>query len=252
MLELISLLLVDDQKLVREGVRALLEREGGFRIAGEAGDGQEAVDLYEALRPDVVLMDMQMPGMDGVAAIGIICGMDPEARVIILTTFDDDEYVFDGIGAGAVGYLLKTMSGDELAAAVRTVHGGGALLEPMVARKVVAAFGSRQAGAAAGPVIGPVLAPVTGPGGGEQAASRPAEGASGDDRANSGLPEPLSPRELEVLGLIAEGLSNRMIANRLSLAEGTIKNYVSSLIGKLNAQDRTQAALMSKDLGLIP
>ena len=268
--EPISLLLVDDQKLLREGFRFLLDREKDLTIVGEAGDGQEAIDMYEALRPDVVLMDVQMPKMGGVAAIRGIHGRDPQAKVIILTTFDNDEYVFEGMRAGALGYLLKTMSSDELASAVRTVHLGGAPLEPMVARKVISALGppdsyagpepaeasSREA-AAPDPVeleSGPEeeeteLAELLSKK--EEADSKLAERLRRQEQANAGLAEPLSRREREVLLLIGEGLSNRKIANRLNLAEGTVKNYVSSLIAKLNVQDRTQAALLSRELGLL-
>lgn len=251
MAEPISLLLVDDQELVREGIRVLLDREGDLNIVGEAGDGEEAVDLYDELDPDVVLMDVQMPKVDGVTAIQRIHGSDPQAKVIILTTFDNDEYVFEGMRAGALGYLLKSMSSDELASAVRTVHLGGALLEPSVARKVFFAAGRGEPAGTSGE------AAYSGGGPGERAAGgrggRVQGGGRSESRedANARLAESLSRRELEVLALIAEGMSNRNIANRLNLAEGTIKNYVSSLIGKLNARDRTQAALMSRELGLI-
>lgn len=142
--EPISLLLVDDQKLLREGIRILLDREDDLTIVGEAGDCEEAVDLYVELRPDVVLMDVQMPNVDGVAAIQRIHGNNPQAKVIILTTFDNDQYVYEGMRAEAMWYLLKTMSSDELASAVRTVHLGGALLEPTVARKVFSAIDATQ------------------------------------------------------------------------------------------------------------
>lgn len=256
--EPISLLLVDDQELVREGIRMLLEREADLKVVGEADDGEEAVGLYDELGPDVVLMDVQMPRVDGIAAIQRIQGNDPQAKVIILTTFDDEEYIFEGMRAGALGYLLKTMSSDELASAVRTVHLGGALLEPTVARKVFSAIDSAQPLGQSSPRARPggrerARTPAgERPPGREKAKSRPVEGPGGREEANARLPEPLSRREREVLGLIAEGMSNRNIANRLNLAEGTIKNYVSSLIAKLNARDRTQAALMSRELGLIP
>ncbi len=189
-----------------------------IEVIGEAGDGQAALDAYAALKPDVVLMEVRMPGMDGVEATRRLRARWPEARIIILTTFDDDTYVFEGLRAGASGYLLKDVSGQELAAAVRTVAAGGALIEPSVARKVLAEFAR--------------LAP----------ASRPAESA---------LPEPLSERESEILRLLAQGLSNGEIADRLSLAEGTVKNYVTNILQKLDVRDRTQAALRARELGLI-
>jgi DNA-binding NarL/FixJ family response regulator len=214
----IRVLLVDDQRLMREGLRTLLELEADIEVIGEAGDGQAALDAYTGLKPDVVLMDVRMPGMDGVEATRRLRAAWPEARVIILTTFDDDTYVFEGLRAGASGYLLKDVSGQELAAAVRTVAAGGALIEPSVARKVLAEFAR--------------LAP----------AARPAGAA---------LPEPLSEREHEILRLVAQGLSNGEIADRLSLAEGTVKNYVTNILQKLDVRDRTQAALRARELGLI-
>ena len=214
----IRLLIVDDQRLMREGLRTLLELERGFEIVGEAGDGQAALEAYAALQPDVVLMDIRMPGMDGVEATRRLRAQWPAARVIILTTFDDDTNVFEGLRAGALGYLLKDLSGQELANAVRTVHHGGALIEPSVARRVVAEFAR--------------LAP-------------PARSV------DAGLAEPLTERESEILKLLAEGLSNREIGQRLSLTEGTVKNYVTGLLQKIGARDRTQAALRGRELGLI-
>ena len=218
MSEQIRILLVDDQKLMREGLRILLELETDLVIVGEAVEGQAALEAYADLRPDVVLMDVRMPGMDGVEATWRLRERWPEARIIILTTFDDDEYVFEGLRAGARGYLLKDVSGHDLAEAVRTVAAGGALIEPSVARKVVAEFAR--------------MAP-------------PARAL------DASLPEPLSEREQEILRLLAQGLSNREIADRLSLAQGTVKNYVTTILQKLGARDRTQAALRARELGLI-
>ncbi len=213
----IRILIVDDQRLMREGLGTLLELEDDLEIAGGAEDGQAAIDQYEALRPDVVLMDIRMPRMDGVEATRRLRQRWPEARVIILTTFDDDAYVFDGLRAGALGYLLKDVSGQELAEAVRKVAAGGALIEPSVARKVLAEF-TRLA-----EPVRPVI---------------------------DHLPEPLSERELEILQLVAAGASNRQIAGQLFLAEGTVKNYISTILGKLGVEDRTQAALRARELGL--
>jgi len=216
--EKIHILLVDDQRLMREGLRTLLELEPDLQVAGEAGDGQAALDAYATLEPDVVLMDIRMPGMDGVEATRRLREQWPAARVIILTTFDDDASVFEGLRAGALGYLLKDVSGHELAEAVRTVAGGGALIEPSVARRVLAEFAR--------------LAPP----------ARPAE---------AGLAEPFSEREREIVRLLAAGLSNREIGDRLCLAEGTVKNYVTTILQKLGARDRTQAALRAREMGLI-
>ncbi len=213
----IRLLIVDDQRLMREGLRTLLEFEQGFEIVGEAANGQAAIDAYASLRPDVVLMDIRMPGMDGVEATRRLCERWPETRVIILTTFDDDANVFEGLRAGAVGYLLKDLSGQELANAVRTVYNGGGLIEPAIAKRVMAEF-------AATPSSGPV------------------------DRRSPA--QPLTERELAILKLVSAGLSNREIGKDLSLSEGTVKNYITSILLKIGARDRTQAALRGRELGL--
>jgi DNA-binding NarL/FixJ family response regulator len=211
------ILLVDDQRLMREGLRTLLELEQDFEIVGEAGDGQAALEACLELKPDLVLMDIRMPVLDGVEATRRIRAQWPEAKIIILTTFDDDANVFEGLRAGALGYLLKDVSGADLARAIRTVMGGGALIEPSVARRVFAEFAR--------------LAPL--------------------HPAREPLAEPLSERELDVLKLLAEGMSNKEIGQRLSLAEGTVKNYVTNMLQKIGARDRTQAALRARELGLI-
>ncbi len=203
---------------MREGLRILLELEPDLQIVGEAENGAAALEAYGQLQPDVVLMDVRMPGMDGVEATWRLRERWPDARIVILTTFDDDEYVFEGLRAGALGYLLKDVSGHDLGEAVRTVAAGGVLIEPSVARKVVAEFAR---------LAPPVRTP------------------------EAGLPEPLSDREREILELVAHGLSNREIAGRLSLAEGTVKNYVTTILQKLGTRDRTQAALRARELGLI-
>ncbi len=214
----IRVLLVDDQRLLRDGLRTLLELEEDLQVVGEADDGAAGLARYAELKPDVVLMDVRMPGMDGVEATRRLVGEWPAARVIILTTFDEDEYIFEGLRAGACGYLLKALSGAELAAAIRTVHGGEALLDPAVTAKVMAEFAR--------------LAP-------------PAR------TIDAGLAEPLTDREREILTLVAQGLTNREIAQRLFLAEGTIKNYVTNILQKIGVRDRTQAALRARELGLL-
>jgi DNA-binding NarL/FixJ family response regulator len=214
----INVIIVDDQKLMRNGLSTLLELEGDIKVVAEAGDGQAGIDAYAAHQPDVVLMDIRMPGMDGVEATRRIMAQWPRANVIILTTFDDDAYIFEGLRAGAQGYLLKDISGVELAQAIRKVAAGGALIEPSVARKVIAEFARLE----------------------------PAQ-----RDVNDGLLEPLSEREVEILKFIAQGLGNKQIAVRLHLAGGTVKNYVSNILNKLGVTDRTQAALRGKELGIL-
>ena len=216
--ESVRVLIVDDQQLIREGLRTLLELEKGIEIAGEAADGAGGIAAFVSASPDVVLMDIRMPGMDGVEATRRIRSVDPDARILILTTFDEDRLVFEAIRSGARGYLLKDISGAELAAAVRDVASGGAALQPDVALKVMDAY-ARLAGRA------------------DAAGKRPSE--------------PLSSRERAVLALVARGLSNKEIASRLFLAEGTVKNHVSAILTKIDARDRTQAAIRARDLGLL-
>ncbi len=213
----IRVLLVDDQALFREGLRTLLSVQPGIQVVGEAADGEQAIQQVARLKPDVVLMDLQMPRLDGVQATRRLKESHPECRVIVLTTFDDDEYVFEGLRAGAVGYLLKDVPSEKLVEAIQAAARGESFLQPSVAAKVVAEF-SRLASAVPRP---------------------------------SPLAEPLSPRELQVLRLIASGATNREIAAKLVLAEGTVKNHVTSILGKLGVRDRTQAALKARELGLL-
>ena len=214
----IGILLVDDQPLFREGLRTLLSVHPDFEVVGEAGNGEEAIRLVRSLLPSVVLMDLQMPVLDGVAATRRLHEEQPDCRVIVLTTFDDDEMVFDGLRAGAVGYLLKDAPSEKLAEAIRVAARGETFLQPSVAAKVVAEFA--------------------------RLTRKPL-------RSPNSVIEPLSERELEILRLITQGASNREIAGKLFLAEGTVKNHVTNILGKLEARDRTQAALKARDSGLI-
>jgi DNA-binding NarL/FixJ family response regulator len=223
---MIKVLLVDDQTLIRQGIRLLLEIEADIQVVGQAANGREALQLVETLHPDVVLMDVRMPEMDGVAATRELSAHHPESKVIILTTFEDDETVFEGLKAGARGYLLKDISSEEMAQAVRRVAAGEALIEPRLTRKVLAEF-SRLASAT------------------DQQTSSKTRVAS------ETLSVPLTEREQEVLQALAHGLSNREIADELVITEGTVKNHVSSLIDKLGVRDRTQAILKGQELGLI-
>ncbi|MGD8604635.1 MAG: response regulator transcription factor [Anaerolineales bacterium] len=214
----IRIALVDDQALFREGLRTILSLQPDLEIVGEAADGREAIALIHRTNPDVVLMDLKMPSLDGVEATRLIKGEHPSARILILTTFDDDEYVFEGLRAGAVGYLLKDAPSDKLIEAIRAAARGESFLQPSVAAKVVAEF--------------------------SRLADRPSD-------PSNALVEPLSERELEVLRLLAHGSTNRKIAETLVIAEGTVKNHVTSILGKLGVDDRTQAAIKAKDLGLF-
>jgi DNA-binding NarL/FixJ family response regulator len=211
------ILLADDQALFREGLRLLLSTQPDFEVVGEASNGVEALQLAAALRPQIVLMDMRMPVLDGVEATRQLHATQPECRVIVLTTFDDDELVFAGLAAGAVGYLLKAAASPRLLEAIRLVARGESILEPSITAKVVAEF-ARLA---------------------NRAAPAPA------------LAEPLSERETAVLRLVARGATNREIATALYLAEGTVRNHLTSILGKLGVADRTQAAVKAKELGLV-
>lgn len=213
----IRILLVDDQALFREGLRTLLAVQPDFEIVGEAANGQEAVQLAARLHPTVVLMDLHMPVLDGVAATRQLCKTQPGCKVIVLTTFDDDEYVFEGLRAGAIGYLLKDTPSEKLIEAIRAAQRGESFLQPSIAAKVVAEFARLSKPVASQPLI-----------------------------------EPLSERELDVLRLLATGASNKEIAAQLFIAEGTVKNHITNILGKLGVSDRVQAALKARDLGLIP
>jgi two-component system, NarL family, response regulator DegU len=211
----IRIVLAEDQTLMRQGLRTILDLEDGFEVVGEASNGQEALEQAMAWRPDIVLMDVQMPVLDGVQATSLITTMLPQTVVIILTTFDSDTYVFDAIKAGARGYLLKDTPANQLLATMRRVHAGESIIQPAIASRMIAEFSRRQ------------------------------------QTPQTASEETLSEREREVLRLISEGLSNREIALRLILAEGTVKNHVSTILDKLHAANRTQAAKLAREQGLI-
>ena len=223
----IRVLLVDDQHIVRQGLATILKYSPGIEVAGEASDGQEAIALAQETRPDVVLMDLKMPRMGGIPATRQICQEMPETHVIILTTYDSDDLVFEGIKAGARGYLLKDTSSERLVDAIQGVVRGESQIDPTVAGKVLAEF--RRLAKEPSPAL----------------PSR----VGGD--AMLGEIEPLTPREEEVLHLLVEGLSNKEIGTRLYLTEGTVKNYVSAIIAKLQANDRTHAVVTALRRGLV-
>lgn len=215
----LRLLLVDDQSLFREALRTLLSLQPDFEIVAEAENGEHAVALGKAHRPDVVLMDLRMPVMGGVEATRRLLAAAPGTRVVVLTTFDEDEEVFEALRAGAAGYLLKACSADKLCEAVRAAAKGTSVLEPSVAARLMAEV--------------------------NRAAAR-------DGRKTAQpLADPLTERELAVLKLLAAGRSNKEIGVELGITEGTVKNHMTNVLGKLGVLDRTQAALRAHDLGLI-
>ena len=248
----ISILLVDDQSLLREGLRTLLELQPDLQIVGEAGDGIVAETLVERLRPDVVLMDLRMPRRDGVEATRRIVERWPSVQVLVLTTFDEDELVFRSIEAGAAGYLLKDVGSDALADAIRAAHRGESPLQPSVARKLLSRLRAspQVPETAAGAVpTGEITAHGVGPG-----VPRHDPRGSGDTapaaRPSRAEAEPLTQRELDVLRLLGAGATNHEIAQRLFLTDGTVKNYVSTLLGKTGLRDRTQLAVWAIRQGL--
>jgi DNA-binding NarL/FixJ family response regulator len=220
----VRVLVVDDQQLVRESIAALLDLQPGIAVVGTAGDGRDAIDRALELLPEVVLLDVRMPTMDGIEAAAILRQRLPEVRVVMLTTFDDEEYVVQALRAGASGYLLKDRPARELAGAVRLAHAGVVQFDPAAAARLAAAL-DRPPGYSPGTASGTL--PV--------------------DRSGRAL----TAREVEVLRLVATGSTNREIASRLYLSEGTVKNHISRILQRLGLRDRTQAALYARDLGLL-
>jgi DNA-binding NarL/FixJ family response regulator len=213
----ISVLIVDDQDLVREGLRMLLEAEPDLRVAGEAGNGRQALAQTRRLDPDVVLMDVRMPEMDGIEATAKLVAGGSRARILMLTTFNLDQYVYHAMKAGASGFLLKDASGEQLAAAVRTVSAGQALLAPAITRRLIEDFCN-------GPAPGAAAAGETGR---------------------------LSERELDVVRLVAQGMSNAEIAAKLYLSEATIKSHIARVLAKLGLRDRVQVAVFAYEKGIV-
>lgn len=212
MTDRIRVLVTDDHSIVRKGIKALLATESGIEVVGEACDGVEAVEMAAKLKPDVILMDMMMPRMDGVEAIKQITGKPSAPRILVLTSFAADEKVFPAIKSGALGYLLKDSSPEELVDAIRKVHGGQASLHPMIARKLLDEMA--------------------------RGSSKPAS------------PDPLTEREIEVVKLLAKGYSNRQIADDMVISEATVRTHVSNILSKLHLASRTEAALYALREGL--
>ena len=214
----VDILICDDQALFREGLRTLLSVQPDFKVVGEAKNGEEAIRLSILSRPRVVLMDLRMPVMDGVTATKRLHDVLPGCKIIALTTFDDDELVFDGLRAGAVGYLLKDVSSEKLYEAIRAAARGEYFLQPSITTKVMTEFAR---------ISRPVPSPL------------------------EPLLEPLTMREMEIIRMVATGASNKEIADKLVIAEGTVKNHITSILGKMNVKDRMNAVIKARELGLI-
>lgn len=238
----IRVLLVDDQPLLLQGFAMILSVEDDIQVVGQVTDGSAAVAAVPELRPDVVLMDVQMPVLDGIEATRQIITGHPDVRVVILTTFDRDDYLFDALTAGASGFLLKNADPEDLVDAIRTVAHGHALLAPEVTRKVIGAMTAQGNGNDNG------TGASSGPGSG-QAGKAGQAGADGD-HGTTALPQ-LTGREREVLVLVAQGLSNAEIARTVFVSEATIKTHVSNILGKLGVRDRLQAVIRAYDSGLV-
>lgn len=213
---MISVCLVDDQTLVRQGIRSLLELSDSIRVVAEAADGAAAVKLIPEVSPDVVLLDMRMPGMSGLDVLNALGSAGTLPPTIILTTFDDEQLVLSGLKAGARGYLLKDVSLDQLVDAVKVVAAGGSLVAPMVTQRLLSGLERMH-----------------------------------NDFTSLDRPDPLTERETEILRLMAGGYSNKEIANSLGVAEGTVKNHVSNILSKLGVRDRTRAVLKAFELGIV-
>jgi DNA-binding NarL/FixJ family response regulator len=212
----VRVLLVDDDDLMRAGLRSVLSSDDGIEVAGEAGDGGEALDRVRETQPHVVLMDIRMPGVDGISATREVLAGAPDVKVVVLTTFEDDDYIFDALSAGASGFLLKRTKPEELISAIHAVADGDSLLSPSVTRRVI-----------------------------DRMATQPVAGLSGARL------EKLTPREREVLELIGRGLSNREIAESFVIEESTVKTHVKRILTKLELRDRVQAVILAYETGLI-
>jgi DNA-binding NarL/FixJ family response regulator len=212
----VRVLLVDDDDLMRAGLRSVLSSDDTIEVVGEAGDGRLALGAVRELRPDLVLMDIRMPDLDGISATREVLDAAPDVKVVVLTTFEDDDYIFDALSAGASGFLLKRTKPEELIAAIHTVADGDSLLSPSVTRRVI-----------------------------DRMATQPVSGLSGARL------EALTPREREVLELVGRGLSNREIAETFVIEESTVKTHVKRILMKLGLRDRVQAVILAYETGVI-
>jgi len=224
---MIRVVIADDQQLMRDGLKTILSLKDGIEVVGTAADGEEALVVSQQAKPDLVLMDIRMPGVDGVMGTRLIREHLPETKVLILTTFNDSELIFDALDEGASGYLLKDMPADTIVQAIMTVHAGGVVLPPDLTAQVVAELKRTR----------------------EQVSIQPEKKMINNSPE---IPEELTDREYEVLKQLGYGLSNKEIADQLFITEGTVKNHVSNIITKLGLRDRTQAAIYAVRHGITP
>jgi DNA-binding NarL/FixJ family response regulator len=230
---IVRVLVVDDQRLMRDGIASLLEMQDAIEVVGTASNGQEALEKAVSLHPDVILMDVRMPVMDGVVATGQVLRQLPSCRILMLTTFDDEEYVIAALLAGASGYLLKDLPAPDLASAVQAVYKGIYQLDPAVASKVITSLSRPQPSDSTRQSLSVSSTPST------------------MNNAASSRPADLTGREVEVLRLIARGATNREIAEQLVISEGTVKNHISNILSRLGLRDRTQAAIYARENGWL-
>jgi DNA-binding NarL/FixJ family response regulator len=247
----IRLLIVDDHPVVRDGLTGMFAAAPEFEVVGQAGDGAEAVRLAAVLGPDVILMDLRMPGMDGVAAITELGRQGSAARVLVLTTYDTDSYVLPAIEAGATGYLLKDAPSDDLLRAVRAAARGDAVLAPSVAARLMSRIREPAVGAGGGDDPGAGGGSGTGAGTGAGARTGSGAGAGGAPGTRGVLAEPLSQREQEILELVATGTTNREAAARLFISEATVKTHLLHIYAKLGVNDRAAAVAAGFSHGLL-
>jgi DNA-binding NarL/FixJ family response regulator len=219
----IRVCLVDDQTLIRQGIRSLLNLADGIEVVAEAADGEEALAVIADTQPDVVLLDIRMPRLDGIGTLRALAERQALPATLVLTTFDDDEAVLEAVRAGARGYLLKDVTLEQVVEAIQTLAGGGTLIQPAITAGLL-----------------------------QRLAERPPSSEHPPSFERLDRPDPLTPREVEILRLLAGGYSNREIGRALHLTEGTVKNHVSNLLWKLGVRDRTRAVLRGLELGLIP
>ena len=234
----IRVMIVDDQQIIQQGLATILKYQPDIEVVGTASNGQEVIESAPGLQPDVILMDIRMPVLDGVAATARLRQLLPACRIVMLTTFNDEDYILEALRAGASGYLLKDIPSQKLTQAIQMIHAGIYQLDPEVAAKLIASLPTSLSGSNSQKTTSEIARPGTSP---EIPVAKPEAKRKFD----------LSEREIEILRLVANGATNREIAEKLVISEGTVKNHVSNILSRLNLRDRTQAAIFGRDNGLL-